>query len=444
MTVNFFWFRRDLRLDDNAGLYHALKAGLPVIPVFIFDSNILSRLTDHADARISFIHDRVAELHAQLIALNSALLVMHGDPATIWHELQMQYTINAVYSNHDFEPSAIKRDKEIKTQVAQRGIDFHQFKDHVIFEKNEIVKNDGAPYTVFTPYKKKWLNALYEKPALVGCASASYYLLSYPCQRYHSHFQKFKKNSTLPSIKTLGFIRSKITAPSTVVKQNIIKHYNENRDYPGLDATSKLGPHFRFGSISIREKARKAFTLNQTYLNELIWRDFYAMILYQFPTVVSNAFRPQYDNIQWQNDQREFESWCNGNTGYPLVDAGMRQLNQIGYMHNRVRMVTASFLTKHLLIDWRWGEKYFAEKLLDYDLASNNGGWQWAAGCGTDAAPYFRIFNPITQQEKFDKDFIYCKRWIPELNTDKYPSMIVDHKFARERCLNSYKQALEK
>ncbi len=435
-------------MEDNAGLYHALKAGLPVLPVFIFDKNILEDLEDKADARVSFIHQQIVRLNEELKAFGSAILVKYGKPLEVWTEIAQAYSIKNVYTNHDFEPYALERDAAVKSGLSAKGIGFYSFKDHVIFEKNEVLKDDGKPYTVFTPYSRKWLAALetrtsFYKRSTGERAAISYFLKPYPTLKYAFNFLK-TNTMPIPSLSELGFAPSMMAFPSTVVAQGIIRHYDQTRDFPAMNGTSRLGLHFRFGTISIREKARKAQQLNATFLNELIWRDFYAMILSHFPHVMGRAFRPEYDNVRWRNDEQEFQAWCKGKTGYPLVDAGMRELNATGYMHNRVRMVTASFLTKHLLIDWRWGEAYFAKKLLDFDLASNNGGWQWAAGCGTDAAPYFRIFNPESQLAKFDKEGKYLKKWVPEFGTATYPPPIVEHKMARERCLAAYKMALSR
>lgn len=446
--INYFWFRRDLRLEDNAGLYHALKAGLLVQPIFIFDKNILDDLEDKTDARVTFIHQQIERISEELKALGSTILVKYGRPTEVWQEIAAQPNIDTVFANHDYEPYALERDSAIQSLLSARGIGFITFKDHVVFEKNEVVKDDGLPYTVFTPYSRKWLAKLDSRMSNMKGANGeqvpvSFFLKSYPTLRYAGQLAKAEQQS-IPSLAEMGFETSTLTFPRTDVAQGIIRQYDQTRDFPAINGTSRLGLHFRFGTISIREKARKALSLNKTYLNELIWRDFYAMILSHFPHVVGNPFRAEYSQVPWQNDERMFKAWCDGRTGYPLVDAGMRELNNTGYMHNRVRMVTASFLTKHLLVDWRWGEAYFAKKLLDFDLASNNGGWQWAAGCGTDAAPYFRIFNPDSQQLKFDKDLKYIKRWVPEFGTMAYPKPIVEHKMARERCLVAYKVGLGK
>lgn len=446
--VNIFWFRRDLRLHDNAGLYHALKAGHRVAPIFIFDTNILNELEDRKDARVEFLQKTLAELSEELKSLGSGLLIRHGAPLDIWQALLGEFEIKAVYTNRDYEPYALKRDETVQQLLQSRNIPFHTYKDHVIFEKEEVVKDDGLPYTVFTPYSRKWRTTLQSRMEQVTTengetTAGSFYLKPYPNEDYFSNFFQMP-SSPVPSLQDLGFEPSGIEIPATAVSRSLIKNYDKTRDIPGIPGTSRLGIHFRFGTISIREKARRAAELNETYLNELIWRDFYSMILWHFPQVATRAFKPAYDQIEWRNDESDFQQWCVGKTGYPLVDAGMRELNATGFMHNRVRMVVASFLTKHLLLDWRWGEAYFAKKLLDFDLASNNGGWQWAAGCGTDAAPYFRVFNPTAQQEKFDKELKYIKQWIPEYGTPTYPKPMVDHKMARERCLKVYKEGLDR
>ena len=434
-----FWFRRDLRLNDNAGLYEALSADdIPVIPIFIFDKNILDKLPED-DSRVNFIHSTTKNLNEKLQTYGSGLNVYYGTPEEVWKEIIQSYSIHSVYTNEDYEPYAISRDKIIKGLLEEKNIPFLHFKDHVIFDKAEVVKDDGKPYTVFTPYKRKWMEKLASKKE----GDFSYYLKTYPTEKYFGNLAKMEKHSVI-ELREMGFSNGRYDIPSTSVAQSIIINYDKQRDYPGINGTSKLGIHFRFGTISVREKALKALPLNMTYLNELIWRDFYSMIMYNFPQVVTQSFRPEYDMIEWENNNKNFEAWKNGLTGYPIVDAGMRELNATGYMHNRVRMITASFLTKHLLIDWRWGEAYFAEKLLDFDLSSNNGGWQWAAGSGTDAAPYFRIFNPASQTEKFDKNYVYIKKWIPEFGSAKYPKPIVDHNEAREKCLRVYKEGLTK
>lgn len=446
-ALTLFWFRRDLRLQDNAGLYHALKSKFPVLPLFIFDTDILDELNDPQDARVNFLHQSVQDLQEQLQKLGSSILVRYGKPSEVWPQILEEFTIAEVYTNHDYEPRAILRDEKVNILLAKHHIPFFSFKDQVIFEKLEVSKADGKPYTVFTPYSRTWKNNLNSRLETMGGAGeeepVSFYLKPYPCEKYYANFQQIDP-LPVPALGAMGFHASTIEIPPTQVSQGLIKQYDKTRDFPYLNGTSRLGIHFRFGTISIREKARRALELNETFLNELIWRDFYAQILANFPHVAKGSFRPEYDRIEWRNDEKEFEKWCEGKTGYPIVDAGMRELNHTGFMHNRVRMITASFLTKHLLIDWRWGEAYFAKKLLDFDLASNNGGWQWAAGCGTDAAPYFRVFSPAAQQEKFDPEYKYVRKWVPEYGTVAYPKPIVDHKFARERCLEVYKFALKK
>ncbi|MBK8196041.1 MAG: deoxyribodipyrimidine photo-lyase [Lewinellaceae bacterium] len=440
--VSVFWHRRDLRLDDNTGLYHALTGPHPVLPLFIFDRHILDDLKDKKDPRVDFIHQNISEMKRQLEAWGASMLVRYGNPEDVWPEILQEFNVASVYTNRDYEPYATERDAAVHRLLESNNIPFHTFKDHVIFEKDEVLKNDGTPYTVFTPYSRKWLEKLdSKKTAPDENGSTAFYLKSYPSG---GHFSRFFKTSPLPlpSLQTMGFAPADISFPSTTVTRGLIKNYDKTRDFPAVEGTSRLGVHFRFGTISIREKARHAQTLNATYLNELIWRDFYSQILAHFPHVAGHAFKPAYDRIEWRDAPGDFDQWRQGLTGYPIVDAGMRELNATGYMHNRVRMIVASFLTKHLLIDWRLGEAYFAQKLLDFDLASNSGGWQWAAGCGTDAAPYFRIFNPAEQTKKFDPEYKYIRKWVPEFGTPAYPAPIVDHRFARERCLDVYKKAL--
>lgn len=430
--VNIFWFRRDLRLHDNAGLYHALKQGKSVVPIFIFDRNILDDLEDRNDRRVEFIHTSLQQIQNLLAVVGSSLDVRYGYPDEIWSQLLKDYKIADVYANHDYEPYAKKRDAGIGKMLRSLGIPFHTHKDQVIFEKDEVLKDDGKPYTVFTPYSKKWKSTLNK-----------FYLSSYTTEKYFLNFYQ-QPEIEIPSLEQMNFNPVGISFPVRNWKKDLIKHYKEQRDFPGIKGTSKLSVHLRFGTISIRELAKEAEKLNETFLNELIWRDFYQMIIWHFPQVVKNAFKQEYDNIKWRNNEKEFEAWCKGETGYPIVDAGMRELNTTGFMHNRVRMIVASFLTKQLLIDWRWGEAYFAAKLLDYDLAANNGGWQWAAGSGCDAAPYFRIFNPYLQTQKFDPELKYIRKWVPELEKLTYPNPIVDHDTARKRCLEVYGAALKK
>lgn len=415
-----------MRLQDNAGLFHSLKENKDVVPIFIFDTNILDKLEDRADRRVEFIHHSITLIQQQLEELGISMIVFHGDPIVIFKSLKPK----AVYSNQDYEPYARQRDKEVKTILAQKGVEFKTFKDQVIFEKSEVTKDDGKPYTIFTPYSRKWKSLI--TPA---------HLKSYPTE---SHFGSFKKIKAvpLPSLGDIGFESTGLPFPERVIKQSIVEKYDQQRNFPAIEGTTKLSVHLRFGTVSIRKLAQVAQKKNEIWLNELIWRDFYNMILWHFPQVETKSFKPAYDKIVWRNNEKEFAAWCEGKTGYPIVDAGMRELNATGFMHNRVRMITASFLTKHLLIDWRWGEAYFAKKLLDFDLAANNGGWQWAASSGCDAAPYFRVFNPQLQTERFDPKLEYIKKWVHELGTKEYAKPIVDHKLARERVLKTYKEAL--
>jgi deoxyribodipyrimidine photo-lyase len=433
-----FWFRRDLRLVDNVGLFHALGSGCKVLPIFIFDTAILDKLSNKKDLRLNFIHQQIGEMQKELATFKSGIEVLVGKPEEIFPLLLKKYAFASIYCNHDYEPYARERDKQIESWSTNNQITFKSFKDQCIFEKDEICKDDGKPYTVFTPYSKKWKKALINSnqesiPAAFQ-SHASEDLL-HNCENNFSF-------STMPSLSKMGFEANDYPFPGKTVSQDIIKNYTQNRNFPGISGTTQLGIHFRFGTISIREKARKALKLNETFLNELIWRDFYMQILWHFPHVTQSGFKPAYNKIEWLNNENDFEAWCAGKTGYPIVDAGMRELNKTGFMHNRVRMIVASFLCKHLLIDWKLGEQYFAEKLLDFDLSANNGGWQWASGSGTDAAPYFRVFNPQLQTEKFDKQLTYIKKWVPEYGTSHYPKPIVEHTFARNRCLSTYKKGL--
>ena len=421
------WLRRDLRLEDNAALYHALKENKKVLPLFIFDSNILKALEDKSDKRVEFIHLSLVQLKKQFEKLGSSLLILHGNPIKIFKAL----TPRSVYTNHDYEPYATFRDGEVAHVLREKGIPFNTYKDQVIFEKFEVMKQDGKPYTVFTPYSKTWKEKL--KP---------FYTKSYPVEKYVKSLLKTKA-LPIPDLADIGFESTNANFPARVIKVSIVESYQTQRNFPAIQGTTRLSVHLRFGTVSIRKLVELALKKSEVWLNELIWREFYQMILFHFPEVVDHSFKPAYDRIEWRNDPKEFQAWCEGRTGYPIVDAGMRELNETGFMHNRVRMIVASFLTKHLLIDWRWGEAYFAKKLLDYDLAANNGGWQWAAGSGCDAAPYFRIFNPQLQTEKFDPENKYIKKWIPELDSKEYAAPLVDHKIARERAIKTYKAALQ-
>ncbi len=429
--TSIFWFRRDLRLDDNAGLYHALRSGLPVQCIFIFDTEILDKLEDRNDKRVIFIHRALEKINEQLIKSASTLKTYHGNPVEVWKKIIEEYDVQKVFTNHDYEPYARERDNKLSEFFRSKNISFQTFKDQVIFEKSEVIKDDGLPYTVFTPYKNKYRSQL--KP---------FYLKSYPTEKYFNAFYK-SSSSKIIALKQMHFKDDDLHFPTSNISDELIKHYAETRNFPAINGTSRISIHLRFGTVSIRKLFNHAFNLSETWVNELIWREFYMMILWHFPHVATTAFKRQYEKVKWRNNEEEFEAWCNGQTGYPIVDAGMRELNATGFMHNRVRMIVASFLTKHLLIDWRWGEAYFAKKLLDFELSSNNGGWQWAAGCGTDAAPYFRIFNPAEQTKKFDPELIYIRKWVPEYEQLTYPQPIVEHKFARERCLKAYGEALK-
>ena len=429
--INIFWFRRDLRLHDNCGLFNALIAGKKVLPIFIFDQEILSKLPKN-DARVTFIHQELKNINHQLKKFRSSLAIYIGKPKEVFKSLQEKYQIDTIFCNHDYEPYAIQRDLEIKELLSSKNTSFKTYKDQVIFERNEITKKDGTPYKVYTPYSKKWLESFQLKE-----------IDFFPSENY---LTKCLKNNLqlFSSLEDIGFKKSSIQVTSYRVTSKLIDTYEETRNFPAKNSTSKLGTHLRFGTVSIRKMIDKAYKSdNITFLKELIWREFFMQILWHFPHTTKNSFKPKYDRILWKNNEKDFDAWCQGKTGYPLVDAGMRELNETGFMHNRVRMLVGSFLCKHLLIDWRWGEAYFAEKLHDYEQSSNIGNWQWVAGCGVDAAPYFRIFNPTTQIQKFDKDFNYIKKWVPEYQELTYTSPIVEHKFARERCLKTYKEALQ-
>ena len=427
--IAIFWFRRDLRLEDNIGLQQALASGLPVLPIFIFDTDILNNLEDKADRRVDYIQQALTGIHQQLKEHQSGLQTFWGTTTDVFKNLATTYDIHAIYCNRDYEPQAIARDVAVKEWSAAQNIGFYDFKDQVVFDRFEVTKDNKSPYTIYTPYAKKWLNTLEPK--------------DYAIQK--TDFRNFIKVSfkDIHSLKSIGFKRTDIIFETPILDANIIDEYDKYRDFPALQHTTQLGIALRFGTISIRKCVAFALNHSQTWLGELIWREFFMQILFHFPKVVQSSFKPQFEHIKWRNNEDEFELWCQGKTGYPIVDAGMRQLNQTGFMHNRVRMVVASFLCKYLLIDWRWGEAYFASKLNDYDLSANNGNWQWAAGSGCDAAPYFRIFNPRLQVKRFDKDFDYIKKWLPEFESTDYINPIVDHKEARERALRVYGESVE-
>ena len=429
---SLFWHRRDLRTEDNSGLFKALTNSSSVIPVFIFDKSILESL-EKDDVRVSFIHEELIKIKNNYQNNGSDLHIYFGDPLKLIPKLAIEHSCKKVFTNNEYEPYAISRDEKVKGKLSENGIEFIAVKDHVIFEKNEVLKDDGKPYLVFTPYSKKWKSIFTQSSKEIFDITPRINSL---CQ--------FENKQPMIALKEIGFAQIKSNIPHPIVSNSTIENYHNKRDFPSENGTSRIGIHLRFGTISIRMLVNQSMNRSETFLNELIWRDFYQMIIYHFPHSAINSFRKEYDLIEWEKDLGLFELWCRGKTGYPLVDAGMRELNQTGHMHNRVRMIVASFLTKHLLLDWRLGESYFASKLLDYELASNVGGWQWAAGCGCDAAPYFRIFNPTTQQQKFDKDMSYIKKWVHEFGTKNYPKPIVEHKFARERALNRFKKGLNK
>lgn len=430
MKLHIHWFRRDLRLHDHRALAKAMNDGQhPVLPLFIFDTDILDALEDRADRRVHFIHRTLEDMRQQLHAYGSSMLVKYGKPLDVWKSLLNEYEVASVSVVRDYEPYAQERDKAVYDLLKSHNIAFTGCKDQVVFEKSEIAKNDGGYYSVFTPYSKSWKAALTEDDYAEAKVDSNRFYQTNPLP--------------IPSLKDMGFVETDAELfPSKDVSDDILSHYHEKRDIPSVRGTSRLSVHLRFGTVSIRQLVRRALATNETFLNELIWRDFYQMTLFHNPNSPNRAIKSKYDAIVWENNEEHYRAWCEGKTGYPLVDAGMRELNRTGFMHNRIRMLTASFLTKHLLIDWRWGERYFAQKLLDFDLASNVGGWQWAAGCGNDAAPYFRIFNPYTQQSKFDPNDLYIKRYVDEYGSSTYPDPIVEHKWARERALERYKEAL--
>jgi deoxyribodipyrimidine photo-lyase len=477
------WFRRDLRSYDHAALYHALKSSRAVYCVFVFDTEILDGLP-RRDRRVEFIRESVSELRAALERLGGGLVIAHGRSRAEIPRLARQLGAQAVFINHDYEPAALERDRAVQLALAHAGIAFHTFKDQVVFEKDEVTTRAGRPFAVFTAYKNAWLERL--RP---------FYLAAYPVEKYARSLVR-PPPSRMPALEELGFERTNIrelklptgmSGGKAWLEEFLsrIERYRERRDYPALRGPSYLSVHLRFGTVSIRELARAAWERGKqgaergkakagsegrhraqgaaTWLSELIWRDFYAMLLYHHPHVVEHAFLPQFDAIRFPNRQNLFDAWCEGRTGYPLVDAAMRQIDQTGYMHNRLRMVAASFLVKDLQVDWRWGERYFARCLNDYDLASNNGGWQWAASTGCDAQPYFRIFNPVTQSERFDPEGKFIRLYLPELSrvADEhihapwrmsperraacgviigrdYPAPIVDHAQARKATLELY------
>ena len=424
-----FWFRRDLRLKDNVGLFHALNENNKVLPIFIYDKNTLDKL-NKSDHRLDFIEHSLKKLNDLLKKNDKSISIYYGKPVKVFSELIKKYNVSKVYSNKDYTPYSIKRDKKVEELLKVNNIDFNSFKDHVLFEKFEIVKNDNTPYKVYTPFSRKWLIKMSENK--IDFFNSEKYIYKF-----------FNERGKFLTLKEIGFDKSKLNPLVLNLSSDTINNYEKTRNFPSVNGTSKIGIHLRFGTISTREMITKAeASKNKTFLKELVWREFFQQILFHYPHTLNKSFKPKYDRIEWLNNENQFKKWCSGQTGYPLVDAGMRELNQTGFMHNRVRMLVGSFLCKHLLIDWRWGEAYFAEKLYDYETASNVGNWQWVAGCGVDASPYFRIFNPHEQIKKFDKNLIYTKKWVPEFDSNQYVDPIVIHKQARERCLLTYKKAL--
>ena len=464
------WFRRDLRDFDHAALYHALKAHTHVYCAFVFDTDILDALPDRADRRVEFIWESVRELQQALRSQGGDLIVLHACAKEAIPALAVKLKASAVYSNRDYEPAAVARDAEVAAKLANHDIAFHQYKDQVIFEQDEVLTQAGKPYGVFTPYKNAHLKKLND-----------FYLQAYPVDRYRQHLAAADKTD-MPTLESMGFARTNLAEMKLPTGmsggqqlfaefQERMARYKDARDFPAVKGPSYLSVHLRFGTVSIRHLARTAWQQHnagaETWLNELIWRDFYFQVLHHHPQVAAGrAFKLEFDAIAFPNQQALFDAWCEGRTGYPLVDAAMRQLNQTGYMHNRLRMVTASFLVKDLLIDWRWGERYFAERLIDFDLAANNGGWQWAASTGCDAQPWFRIFNPVTQSEKFDAQGKFIRKYVPELAAchekeihapwlmpplrqqslglvigKDYPAPVVEHSVQREKALALYKNA---
>ncbi len=425
-ALTLFWFRRDLRIADNVGLKRALASGRPVAPVFIFDQNILKSLK-RDDARVTFIHQALDRLGEEIEERGGQLTVFHGRPLEVFRGLFLENKIESIYCNEDYEPYARERDDEVAALAKERGVGFHAFKDQVIFNAGDVLKDDSTPYRMFTPYYRRWKEKLrnikFESPQTRG--------------------QLASLGGARPTLEDIGFRSSALELPPRVLSRSKIKAYTKTRDDMSLDATTRMGIHLRFGTVSVRACAKLALELSETWLRELAWREFFMQILYHFPRTVSEPFDERYRKVEWINDEKQFQLWREGRTGYPIVDAGMRELNATGFMHNRARMIVGSFLTKHLLIDWRWGERYFAEKLLDFELASNVGNWQWVAGSGCDAAPYFRIFNPALQAKKFDAQGGYVRRWVPEAGTKAYVEPIVDHETARRRALVTLNRAMK-
>lgn len=435
LPVVLFWFRRDLRLDDNIGLEAALASGWPVVPVFVYDTDLLSKLEEAADRRVDWLHQCLSVLQTAFVDIGTSLVVYNGRVNEAFEGWLSRFDVKAVYTNRDYEPAALRRDEAVRQLLLAAGVPLHTFKDQVVAEPHEVLKVDGSPYTVFTPYAKAW------KTVVARITSERSRKASLTPTEWMTGFCPLAPE-TLPSLEALGFKPTGVVYAPPVIDEARIAAYHQWRDMPSVEGTTRLGVHLRFGTVSVRRLVGLALRLNETWLNELIWREFFMSILYHFPKVEHGAFKPAYDAIAWCDDEAAFQRWCEGRTGFPLVDAGMRELNATGWMHNRVRMVVAGFLVKDLLIDWRWGETYFGNRLMDFDLAANNGNWQWAAGTGCDAVPYFRVFNPEQQRLRWDPQGLYVKRWVPEWGTSDYPAPMVDHAQARERALQVYKAAL--
>ncbi|TGE15405.1 cryptochrome/photolyase family protein [Hymenobacter elongatus] len=434
--IVLFWHRRDLRLHDNAGLAVALQSGLPVVPLFIYDREILDQLPSRRDARVTFIYDEVERLGRQTEQAGGTFLAFYGRPLEVFAQLVQHYEVAGVYTNEDYEPYAAVRDAAIAELIKPAGTEFRVFKDQVIFAKNEILSKSGTPPRVFGAYSKTWLAALRDE-----------HLVPYPSTEHfvESNLMPLAEAAPRPTLEQMGFERYEQFVPAAELPAAaLVSNYHNTRDKPGLvNSSTRRSVHLRFGTLSVRELMQQAKELNPKLLNELIWRDFFMMILWHYPFTATESYDPRLRLVPYRNNEDEFRAWCEGRTGYPLVDAGMRELNQTGYMPNRARIAAAGFLVKHLLIDWRWGDRYFADKLLDYDMSQNVGNWQWMAGTGAVAAPWFRVYSPQSQQEQYDTTFDYVRQWIPEFGTRDYPTPIVEHKFARERAIATFRAAYQ-
>jgi|SRR6476661_159510 len=436
MKICLFWHRRDLRIHDNAGLAAALDSGLPVLPLFIYDSDILTQLPDKADARLTFIYDQVERLATETETAGGTFLARYGRPAEVLAQLADELDIAAVHTNEDYEPYARQRDGEVGEMLAQRGIAFYLYKDQVVFAKDDIMTKSGTVPKVFGAYHKAYLERLTDELLLPYGSQDAF-------RAENLHRLTKAQAGTRPTLEELGFERREQYSPTVELPaEDVVRNYHRTRDTPALtNGTTRLSVQLRFGTVSVRQAMRQARALNPKLLAEIIWRDFFMMLLWHFPGTATEAYDPKMRAIPYRNNEDEFRAWCEGHTGYPLVDAGMRELNATGYLPNRVRMTVAGFLVKHLFIDWRWGERYFADKLLDYELAINVGNWQWMAGTGAVAAPWFRVYSPQNQLEQVDPELKYVKSWVPELGTAGYPAPIVEHKFARDRAVEAIRAA---